>query len=206
MELHMFRLKDIQSTFDHYEERTSIQIVSDDLGHAHLLSGLRSAIEGDEFRFIPGGGEQRMRMIVLAPSPIPRKAGRLKIIERLVYVEGYPTMELIVYGNQVGYRALESALVDLQSAREPDEELLLTDDDRSHLVPGTHVVKRSVTVRFFHPLKNWTRLGETSHVALFSRKQSSFLPEGTSPYLTTGIYEPLAPPEEVPALSLSPWK
>jgi hypothetical protein len=183
-EVHLIRAKMAYQTSDYYEEKTDVWLFGDVSGYRSLQETIRRASAGHRLQrpACGGAGSNSMRACILRPSSSPRHQPRLKLVERIVFLDKAPEMELIVYGNDAGYEwlneMLDRAFTDYLD--DPSEHVHV-DDHR-----GGPVVRRSVALNIRGAVGSWSREALGDYASFVFDRQPTYLPSDIG-YLTKAL-------------------
>ncbi len=185
-------------TPEHYESTTEFLIFSDSGGMRLFLHALKRAQDTTKTIHLPvtGFGTQSAAAIIIPAAKFPRRPA-LRMIERPIVIENIASMELVFYGNKLGYQQLSARIEQFleTSSGNIDDHLHISDGDK-------FVVKRSVSLSIRGPVKRWTKSNLEGWHALLNQKNPDQLPATISPHaITDGKYIPLRPKRKPAA----PW-
>lgn len=151
---HLYFIRTINEDFSLiYEQKTDIQIYADVEGYKYLVDSLRKAQTANKNTRLLNlnFNSNTMRAMIVQAASSPAKRPRLKFLERRIYINGKPEMELIILGNKPGYDFLISIIQDRASYKKEDlTSHVHLDDDYDK-----EVVKRSVALMICNPLIKW---------------------------------------------------
>src|SRR5437867_1161478 len=91
---------------DCYERYTEVFVFGDSEGYLEVSSVLRSAAGGKPMKDIKATATTSMQVLVLPARPTADPQPKLKFVERPIFVNGEPNMELLVFGNEAGLSEL----------------------------------------------------------------------------------------------------
>lgn len=161
---------------NYYWKNTDIWIFGDIKGYEYLISKLNEAKKNNVSIEIPKNCDKSMQCLILKAAEKPKKRARLKLIERKIFKNEEPEMELIIYGNINGYNELINK-IEYSIANYIDRP-----DEHLHIEEGwcDFVVKRSVSLNLRGPLKIWEveQLGDYRRV--ITERQNEYLPDDCS--------------------------
>ncbi|HEY3245051.1 MAG TPA: hypothetical protein VGM03_17045 [Phycisphaerae bacterium] len=187
--LYFIRAATAKHCWDIYDANTDVWVFGDVAGYRYMRSCLRRAQGSSRnlrlHKFDPRS--HSMRVIVVPAARIPMRAPRLKAIERIVFIESRPEMELVIYGNRAGYDRLSAAF----------ERMIAGGSDGPHdheHVDDNLLVPRSVYLNIRGPLSRWSRSRLGSYAQMVYQRQPTHLPPGIE-YLTAEVwpYEEINP-------------
>lgn len=154
---------------DSFWKNTDIWIFGDIKGYEYLISKLKEAKSNNVNIEIPKNCDMSMQCLILKAAEKPKKQPRLKLIERKIFKNEEPEMELIIYGNINGYNEL------IESIEYSIANYINRPDEHSHIEEGwcDYIVKRSVSLNIRGPLQNWDvqQLGDYSKFITERTKQ-----------------------------------
>lgn len=173
-ELHLIRSKTVCEMPSCYEEKTEVLVFGDVAGYQALQEALRAAMSTGQITRPSSLGIDRnsMRVCILPASATARRHPQLKLIERIVFVERSPEMELVIYGNAAGYSWLIDAIEQAATTYlgDPSEHIHLDDFN------DPRMVRRSVAMNIRGALRSWSRDELEHYAALVFDRQPTYLP------------------------------
>jgi hypothetical protein len=178
--------------WDYYESKTEAWVFGDIGGFEYLRKCFLNAksLEANVHLNEIDPGSNSMRVVVIPSSKSLVDRARIKIIERFIKVDGIPNMELVFFGNDLGYDYLANKLGTM--LKNPNSDV----SDHFHLddINDTCLVKRSVSLNVRAPLSKWDREALREYAPLVFEKIEAFLPNEIE----------CAPDEEIAYQELSP--
>lgn len=160
--------------WDYYETKTDVWVFGDVEGYDSLRQDILKATGATENIHLTllERHATSMRGVVLPAKGMDSRRPRLKFIERFIPDKSGPNMELVIFGNQAGYRYLADKIAKLMQdyLGRPSEHLHLDDHSDPHLLP------RSVALNLRGPVQKWGRKSLAEHGDLVYSKSVDFLP------------------------------
>jgi hypothetical protein len=174
-QFHLIRLTASIDTMWQWETRTDVWIIGDVDGYRLFQARLIEAIDAQtniHLDFIESC-KTSMQCVILPAAVRPKTRPKLKLIERKAFKHDEPEMELIIYGNQAGYKILaaEFDVAILHMVDLPDHHIHIEDWWTSW------VVKRSVSMNIRGPFSEWHPDRLQGHKHLVYERQDTYLPD-----------------------------
>jgi hypothetical protein len=184
--LRFIRLYAALDTCWQFAMKTDVWVFSDLDGLLYLKKSIRKAIKAkhnihlDEVET----DSVSMQCVILPALKKPATKPRLKIVERKIFKNAAPEMELVILGNKAGYKKLVSELniAIKQYLDNPTEHLHIDDLDCAWVVP------RSVSLNIRGPVSAWDKDLLGDYFSLATEKTGSYLPENCDA-MTKEIWE-----------------
>jgi hypothetical protein len=189
--LALIRLSTVHECWDYFEEKTDVWVFGDCEGYQLLAEMLIGAATSSNNRHVEACEQHptSMRCVIL-PSPIGNQSRpHLKFFERFAFNKSESFMELVMCGNQAGYRHLSARILELC------QKGLGNLDEHFHLDDSTDscVVKRSVALNFRGPVAEWRREKFDPYEDLVFENQASAFPASLAYRLgDRGSYEEIS--------------
>ena len=164
----------------YYEEKIDVWLFADRQGFKYLIEKIRSAAKAKRnIHLLPQDlHPTSMRVVIVPAIGTVTKSPRLRFVERFVAGKQGPNMELIILGNNSGYRQLANELSGFAKRAVGDPSDHIHFDDLS----DSHVVRRSVSLNVRGPVRRWTRKSFGPYENLVFKKRDDFVPAGLLTY------------------------
>ena len=134
---------------DYYETKTNVYVFGDLPGYQRFAKLLRLAEKAPQ-TIPPASRSHGMNCVILPACKKLGNASRIKFIERLVYLDRQPRMELVIYGTPKAYRYLARELLALSGYAPDSGDYLGLDDQNSP--KGISVIPRSIALTIRPPV------------------------------------------------------
>lgn len=185
MNLRFIRQYSVLDTSWQFEMKTDVWVFSDLDGLLYLKKSIRKAIKAkhnihlDEVET----DSVSMQCVILPALKKPATKPRLKIVERKIFKNAAPEMELVILGNKAGYKKLiaELNIAIKQYLDNPTEHVHIDD------WCCAWVVLKSVSLNIRGPVSTWDKDTLGDYFAMTTEKTSSYLPENCD-YMTKEIW------------------
>ena len=174
--MHLYFIRGIEGVDPtvYYEVKTDVWVFGDVKGFQYFQRSLREAKSAKNNIHLTKINSKSFSMYctILPPANTNRRA-KLRFIERLAFINKKPNMELIIYGNRLGYDYLIDILQKFIKETEGDIDNHLHLDDEYCQV----LIKRSVIMTIREPLIKWNkkRIGQYWD-KIFVKPYDFFLP------------------------------
>ncbi len=173
--LFFVRSKTETHSWEYFDSKTEAIVLGDREGYAYLISCMSKAKTGKTHVYLNeiDASSYSMR-VVICPAAKNDFPEMLRIIERPVYLNGSPNMELVICGNIAGYvRIITMFSAVLQSSSDGFDNHIHLDD-----VSDVCLVPRSVSLNIRSPLDYWSKeLAGIWSDKIYCR-QADFMPTG----------------------------
>lgn len=173
--LALIRNRTTHDCWDYYDSKTDIWIFGDVEGYRLLRTQLMKATRAKRniHLDILEKNPNSMRSVILPAQQSKRKRALLKFVERFVWIDGNPHMELVIAGNVQGYKYLAKEVAGLtRKSRDDVSEHGHFDDSVSN-----SIVPRSVALNIRAPLRQWRIESYAEFSDLLQRRGEDFLPK-----------------------------
>ncbi len=139
-----------------YDQRTDVWVFGDLAGYRHFQHGLRRAKERDKITVLDLPADSATMNVVILPAAKGRASKpRLKVIERFVFIDKNPQMELVLYGNETAYDHL-CRVIDLAMTSSLGDPIDHFHVDEGPGGPDCFLIPRSVSLNIRGPLFEWS--------------------------------------------------
>ncbi|PCJ51356.1 MAG: hypothetical protein COA79_26495 [Planctomycetota bacterium] len=167
-----------------YWKNTDIWVFGDIKGYEYLISKLNDAKNQNVTINIQKNCDLSMQCLILSASDKPEKRARVKLVERKIFKNEEPEMELIIYGNIKGYNKL------IEELEHSIKNYVNKPDEHSHIEEGwsDYVVKRSVSLNIRGPLQTWNVEELDCYKEYLIERQPTYLPDDCS-YMTKKLWK-----------------
>src|SRR5579863_2021590 len=129
-----------------------------------------------------------MRVLILPANRRLIRRPRVKLVERLIWDRDRLNMELVVYGNPLGYDRLAAVLQQAIDDPEDPSNHEHCDDSPGR---GRWVLPRSVSLNARRPLTIWNLDSLGPYKSFVADRQATFLPESRLIVIAPERYEPI---------------
>jgi hypothetical protein len=171
--LHFIRAKTVCAMERLYEELTDVWVFGDINGYRYFIDCIGQAkttpknVHFTELDF----SLNTMRVVILPSASLPRKAPRLRIVERLINMGTGPQMELVIHGNAGGYDFLIKQVESSIEAADKEPE------SHSHVGQDTPpLVGRNISLTIRAPLWKWSLDGLGNYRSMVESRGPWYLP------------------------------
>jgi hypothetical protein len=160
--------------WDFFEVKTDVWIFGDKPGYRHFQARIADAITSNQNIVVKRGSpeDNSMGAIILPAQKTGSHSPKMKAVERLVWWNCRPQMELIIVGNKAGYERLMDGIDSLyKDAGDLTQHFHLDDVSCAYMVP------RSIALNFRAPVDKWegSEFGEYSEMV--AKQSDLFIPK-----------------------------
>jgi len=172
-QIRLIRSRGVWDTENIYLDRTDVMVFADAEGYRHMAAGVLEAKKG-AVHLDTARDQYSMRCVILPPDDTVTDP-RIKFLERIVFDDQAPEMELMIFGNSAGLEWLSDLLYDfIERHKGVEDDMHLDDHDGfevNQIKPG------SISLNLRGVVPEWTKEGLEPWWGMLNERPQNYLPD-----------------------------